>query len=131
MEGGRPSLSSVSPGRSNVSPYGGILWSVSIGAALGVVLAALNIAGGSTSFGGGVAGYIAVAIAISFLCRGADRLWSFTVAGMLRSPLSWFGIVTRVPFWSFAGGVGLTLGLLLLKKFRLHGRHAGRFDDDE
>ncbi len=96
---------------------GVVLRTVATGIVLGLLLAFLNVGGGSLSFPARIPPYIAVALLTSFLGWGAEHLWSTTIAGMLHHPSSWLGVGTCLPFWSFAGGIGLTLGLLLLKKF--------------
>lgn len=62
------------------------------------------------------AGYLIVAIMISFTGWAADRVWYATVEGMLKKPMAFIGYVTRVPFWYIAGGIGYVLGMLTAKR---------------
>ncbi|MBI1805959.1 MAG: hypothetical protein HYR76_02770 [Ignavibacteria bacterium] len=50
---------------------------------------------------------------------GVERIWNLTVKEMLRNPLSWYALLTRIPFWFMAGGMGYLIGLLLAKRFGL------------
>ncbi len=53
---------------------------------------------------------------VSVFLWGSFRLWSFTVAPMTGARGNIFRLVTRIPYWFIAGGMGYTLGLLTMKK---------------
>lgn len=120
MESGRSGLRAVSGAlRGNRSRAARrrneILLHLAIGPLVGLLLALMNGARGNSPFLQGLPPYVAVGLSISIIARWADRLWSTTVAGLLGDPASWFGSATRLPFWTFGGGIALTLSLLILK----------------
>jgi hypothetical protein len=64
-------------------------------------------------------GMFAVGFTLSFFLWGSFRLWSFTVAPMLEERGKILHVLTRLPYWVMAGGIGYTMGLLIVKKIHL------------
>lgn len=59
---------------------------------------------------------VIVGLSVSVFLWGSFRLWSFTIAPMLGERRSLGHLLTRIPYWFIAGGIGYTLGLLVMKK---------------
>lgn len=88
------------------------------------------VAGVSAAFMHGIFGlvhwqswpaYLFIGIGMSLTGAGAEQIWHSMVARMLARPHAPRGIVTRVPFWFLAGGMGYVLGMLIAKKLHLIG----------
>ena len=99
-------------------PVHGILRNLLYGVLLGAVLGLFQTISGELNRAE-ITGYLVIGNGITFFGWGADRIWFFTAAKMMKNPFSWAAYLTRVPFWCIAGGIGYTLGILLSKKFGL------------
>ena len=89
-----------------------------LGSIIAALLALINIVFHNGQFSE-FFGCLLVGNGLMFFGWGADRLWHATVSAMLTNPFSFSAVVTRIPFWYFAGGIGYTLGLLCSKKMSL------------
>lgn len=49
----------------------------------------------------------------------AESVWHSLFASMIHKPWSLFVVVSKVPFWFMAGGIGYVVGMLALKKLSL------------
>src|SRR5947207_8789109 len=103
----------------SVRPLQGCALLLAIGISIASLTAGSNILFGNTPWSMHIAGFLIFGNAIAFLSWGADRLWFSSLAPLLRKPFSWFGYLTRVPFWYFSGAAGSVLSLLSAKKLDL------------
>ncbi len=61
------------------------------------------------------AALLIVGLTVSFVGWWAFRLWTVTIAPMMTGSPEIARVLTRLPFWAFAGGIGYTAGLLIMK----------------
>jgi hypothetical protein len=96
----------------------GTLRNLVYGMLIGVLLNVFSVFSGESRWEDAF-GYLLIGNGLSFLGWGAERLWFSTVSRMLKEPFSWYGYLTRLPFWYIAGGIGYLTGLLVAKKLGL------------
>ena len=68
-------------------------------------------------------GYLFVATSISFFNLGGRRLWRSRLGNLVQDLPAGLVLVTMLPCWYFAGGIGYTLTLLLCKKIGIMGAY--------
>ncbi|HMD13510.1 MAG TPA: hypothetical protein VKI62_02700 [Bacteroidota bacterium] len=86
---------------------------------VGVLLISSNIVYGNAPWTNHIFGYAVVGIIVALFFWGSERVWRFTIIPMAKKPLAGFDLVTQLPFWCFAGALGYTLGLIVVKKCSL------------
>lgn len=62
------------------------------------------------------AGLVIIGLAVSFALWTSSRLWSFTLLPVIERTGKVVHLMTRIPYWFVAGGIGYTVGLLIIKK---------------
>ena len=86
---------------------------------IAVLLIASNIVYGNVPWTDHIAGYVIVGCVVALFFWGSERVWCTTVMPMTKNPSGWYDLATQLPFWCFAGALGYTLGLIVVKKFSL------------
>ncbi len=84
-----------------------------------VLLVSSNIVYGNVPWTDHIPGYIVVGCIVAIFFWGSERVWRTTVMPMMKNSSGWFDLATQLPFWYFAGALGYTLGLIVVKKFGL------------
>ena len=64
-------------------------------------------------------GFTPAVLTLAVCGWGCDRVWNAAVAPLIGSSHRWPVYLTRLPFWYMAGGMGITLGILIAKKYSL------------
>ncbi len=90
------------------------------GVAVSAAVAVLNFIYGLYEWAT-VPAYAIIGYTIIFSGLAAEELWSSAFAKLFRTPLTVPAILSRVPFWMLAGGIGYTVALLVCKKAGLLG----------
>jgi len=65
--------------------------------------------------------YLLIGLFISIAGWLGDLLWRTTVETSSGHPASSLAVLSRIPFWFLAGGIGYALGMILSKKLFLLG----------
>jgi hypothetical protein len=87
----------------------------------------LGLAGAALTFASGMSGgrfgwyqlpaFFPVAIVLALSGWASHRVWSASLAPMLRGRAGWKVELTRIPFWFMAGGMGTVTGMLIGKEY--------------
>jgi hypothetical protein len=90
------------------------------GVAVSAAVAVLNFIYGLYEWAT-VPAYAIIGYTVIFSGLVAEELWSSAFAKLFRTPFTVPAILSRVPFWMLAGGIGYTAALLVCKKAGLLG----------
>ena len=83
------------------------------------LLISSNIVYGNAPWTDHISGYVVVGFIVAIFFWGSERIWRTTVMPMTKNWSDRFRLATQLPFWYFAGALGYTLGLIIVKKFGL------------
>lgn len=86
---------------------------------IAVLLVSSNIVYGNVPWTDHISGYLIIGFIVALFFWGSERVWRTTVMPMTKNSFGWFNLATQLPFWYFAGALGYTLGLIVVKKFGL------------
>jgi hypothetical protein len=60
--------------------------------------------------------YVCLGSCMMFFGSVSDGVWNAMFVPMARRPFTWYVILTKVPFWFMAGGIGYVVGVVVIKK---------------
>jgi hypothetical protein len=96
--------------------------SLGIGVCAVAALFALGLPGGSPEWFR-VSGFPSAVLIVSASGWACERVWRAALGPLFGESRGWLVTLTRLPFWYMAGGMGVTLWMLIAKKYFLADIH--------